>query len=90
MSLNRQQAQAVHDLYPQVTSTVGDTAYDADGNEVAYDLAAVEAEVQANAYKGLRAKEYPAIVDQLDTIFHDGLDAWKAQIQAVKDKYPKA
>jgi hypothetical protein len=42
------------------------------------------------AYKGLRAAEYPAIVDQLDTIFHDGLDAWKAQIQAVKDKYPKA
>jgi hypothetical protein len=77
-------------LYPQVVAIDNEIAYDANGNQVAYDLQAVEAEVQANAYKGLRAAEYPAIVDQLDTIFHDGLDAWKAQIQAVKDKYPKA
>jgi hypothetical protein len=81
---------AIYKLYPSVVRTVGDIAYDAEGNEVAYDLEAVDAEVQANAYKGLRAAEYPAIVDQLDTIYHDGLDAWKAQIQAVKDKYPKA
>jgi hypothetical protein len=82
--------EAVTKLYPQVISMLGNVAYDVDGNEVAYDLAAVEAEVQANAYKSLRAAEYPAIVDQLDTIYHDGLDAWKEQIQAVKDKYPKA
>jgi hypothetical protein len=82
--------EAIYKLYPNVVRTVGEQAFDAEGNEVAYDLAAVEAEVQANAYKGLRAAEYPAIVDQLDKIFHDGLDAWKAQIQAVKDKYPKA
>ena len=88
--ITQQQISAIYKLYPQVIRTVGDIAYDADGNEVAYDLAAVEVEVQANAYKGLRAAEYPAIVDQLDTIFHDGLDAWKEQIQAVKDKYPKA
>jgi len=81
---------AIYKLYPNVVRTVGDVAYDADGNEVAYDLQAVEAEVQANAYKGLRAAEYPSFADQLDTIFHDGLDAWKEQIQAVKDKYPKA
>lgn len=36
-----------------------------------------------------RSLEYPSLVDQLDTIFHNGLDAWKAQIQTVKDKYPK-
>jgi hypothetical protein len=90
MSLTIDQTNALYKLYPQVKSTIGNTAYDADGNEVAYDLVAVDAEIQANAYKGLRAAEYPAIVDQLDTIFHDGLDAWKAQIQAVKDKYPKA
>jgi hypothetical protein len=86
-------ATAISKLYPQVVRVVGKDnpiAYDVNGNEVTYDLAAVEAEVQANAYKGLRAAEYPAIVDQLDTIYHDGLDAWKAQIQAVKDKYPKA
>ena len=80
---------AIYKLYPQVVRTVGDVAYDADGNEVQYDKAAVEAYVQANAYKELRAKEYPSYADQFDTIFHEGLDAWKAQIQAVKNKYPK-
>ena len=40
-------------------------------------------------YKDLRAQAYPSIPDQLDTIFHTGLDGWKATIQATKDKYPK-
>ena len=40
-------------------------------------------------YKDLRAQAYPSIADQLDTIFHTGLDGWKEQIQATKDKYPK-
>jgi len=76
-------------LYPQVVTTRNDIAYDANGKEVQYDKAAVEAYAQSQAYKALRAAEYPPIADQLDTIFHDGLDAWKAQIQAVKTKYPK-
>jgi hypothetical protein len=80
---------AIYKLYPQVVRTLGDVAYDADGNEVAYDKAAVQAYVDANAYKDKRAAEYPSYADQFDTIFHEGLDAWKAQIQAVKDKYPK-
>ena len=40
-------------------------------------------------YKDLRAQAYPSIADQLDTIFHVGLDGWKETIQAVKTKYPK-
>jgi hypothetical protein len=80
---------AIYALYPQVVSTNGDIAYDADGNEVAYDKAAVQAYVDAHAYIAKRAAEYPSYADQFDTIFHEGLDAWKAQIQAVKDKYPK-
>ena len=40
-------------------------------------------------YSELRAAAYPPIVDQLDTIFHGGLDAWKAEIQYIKNKYPK-
>jgi len=80
---------AIINLYPQVTLIRGDVAYDADGNEVSYDKAAVEAYVKANEYKSLRAAAYPSFADQFDTIFHEGIDAWKAQIQAVKDKYPK-
>jgi hypothetical protein len=80
---------AIYKLYPSVVRTLGDIAYDIDGNEVAYDQAAVQAYIDANAYKGKRAAEYPSYADQFDTIFHEGIDAWKAQIQAVKDKYPK-
>ena len=36
-----------------------------------------------------RAKEYPSIADQLDKIYHSGIDAWKATIKITKDKYPK-
>ena len=39
----------IHKLYPNVVRTVGDVAYDADGNEVAYDLQAVTAQAQADA-----------------------------------------
>ena len=42
-----------------------------------------------NAYQRSRAVEYPSIVDQLDDIYHNGVDEWKKTIKAVKDKYPK-
>ena len=42
-------AQAIYKLYPNVIRTVGDAAYDADGNEVAYDLQAVTAQAEADA-----------------------------------------
>ena len=43
----------------------------------------------AKQYQRNRVKEYPSIVDQLDEIYHNGIDAWKATIKATKDKYPK-
>tara|TARA_B100000945_G_scaffold36731_1_gene24859 strand:- start:901 stop:1137 length:237 start_codon:yes stop_codon:yes gene_type:complete len=43
----------------------------------------------ANDYKFKRASEYPSVVDQLDLIYHSGIDAWKAKIKETKDKYPK-
>lgn len=39
-------------------------------------------------YMELRTKEYPSIPDQLDLIFHQGIEGWKIVIQAVKNKYP--
>ena len=42
-----------------------------------------------NDHKIARASAYPPIADQLDQIYHEGIDAWKADIKAVKDKYPK-
>ena len=43
----------------------------------------------AEEYARNRASEYPSIVDQLDEIYHNGIDAWKAKIKETKDKYPK-
>ena len=45
--------------------------------------------VGVTTYTEARAAEYPPIVDQLDKIYHSGIDAWKADIKAIKDKYPK-
>ena len=43
----------------------------------------------AKEYARKRAAEYPSIADQLDDIYHNGVDGWKATIKATKDKYPK-
>lgn len=80
---------AIYKLNPTVVTIRGDEAFDVDGNEVAYDKAAVQAYIDANAYKGKRAAEYPSIQDQFDLLYHGGFDAWKAAIDAVKTKYPK-
>ena len=58
-------------------------------SEINAEIARLQAEYDANEYQRDRAKEYPSIADQLDTLYHSGLDAWKAQIKTVKDKYPK-
>lgn len=81
---------AILKLYPTVIS-VDDTAgaFDANGNKVEIDLALVNAWVDPEAYKYQRAREYPSIADQLDTLYHGGYDAWKAEIEAIKNKYPK-
>jgi hypothetical protein len=46
-------------------------------------------EQKRNAYIYARQAAYPSISDQLDLLYHQGIDGWKAAIQAVKDKYPK-
>jgi hypothetical protein len=48
-----------------------------------------DAEAAATEYKWKREREYPEIVDQLDDIYHNGIDGWKATIKVTKDKYPK-
>ena len=78
-------------LYPNIEKIIGDTAYDKDGNEVVYDEALVQAEIDKVAYIERRQAEYPPIGDQLDALFHAGVfpPEMAAQIQAIKDKYPK-
>lgn len=81
---------AIYKLYPTVVM-IDDTAgaFDANGNKVEIDLALVNAWIDPEQYKYDRAKEYPSIVDQLDTLFHSGYDGWKAEIEAIKNRHPK-
>lgn len=46
-------------------------------------------DLENDSYKSKRRAEYPSIVDQLDDIYNNGIDAWKATIKTTKDKYPK-
>ena len=46
-------------------------------------------DLENDSYKSKRRVEYPSIEDQLDDIYHNGIDAWKATIKVIKDKYPK-
>jgi hypothetical protein len=80
---------AIYATHSSVVTIRGDIAYDKDGNVVSYNLATVQAYIDANEYKAKRAAEYPSFADQLDTIYHDGIDAWKEQINTIKEKYPK-
>ena len=54
-------------------------------------LAAMQAawDLENDSYKSQRKAEYPSIEDQLDDIYHNCIDAWKATIKTIKDKYPK-
>lgn len=84
---------AIYKLYPNVV-TIDDTtgAFDKDGNKVEIDLSLVDAWVDPEAYKELRAREYPPITDYIDGIVKGDNAQVQAYIDAclaVKNKYPK-
>ena len=89
--------QAIYKTHPNVVSILeSKDAYDAQGNVVELDMVVVDAELallkaeyDSKQYARDRAEAYPSTVDQLDDIYHNGVDGWKATIKAVKDKYPK-
>ena len=94
MSLDHE---AIRKAYPNAVVINDDTgAFKADGSQITLvqsdiDAARVtlDAEAAAIAYQGQRKAEYPAIEDQLDTIYHSGVAGWKTAIKTIKDKYPK-
>ena len=55
-------------------------------------LAALQAawDLENDSYRSKRRAEYPDYATQLDDIYHNGIDGWKATIKAIKDKYPKS
>lgn len=47
------------------------------------------ADYNSKEYQRKRVTEYPSIEDQLDDLYHNGIDGWKSTIKTIKDKYPK-
>lgn len=57
--------------------------------EIDAEIKRLQDQYDANEYQRSRALEYPSIPDQLDEIYHNGVDSWKAIIKQTKNKYPK-
>ena len=85
---------AIRAIHNNAVTINGDTkesivALDSSGNNVTINWTNVEAWTDPNEYQYKRAAEYPSVVDQLDDLYHNGIDGWKATIKAVKDKHSK-
>lgn len=99
LTYNMETDDAIRAAYPSVRTVSSKNnvvkAYEDDGTEVSLDETTVnnkKVELQTaydNDYKRKRAAEYPTTREQLDLIYHSGVDAWKAKIKETKDKYPK-
>jgi hypothetical protein len=75
--------------HPHITRMIDDICYDKDNNVVEVNESVVQAYIAVNDYVEQRRAAYPSVVDQLDTLYHGGYDAWKATIKQVKDDIPK-
>lgn len=57
--------------------------------EIQAKIVELQAEYEANQYQRDRAVAYPSYADQLDMLYHQGIEGWKAEIKKVKDAHPK-
>jgi excinuclease UvrABC helicase subunit UvrB len=93
---------ALHSLVPNLEFIISNDSYDditfvnipEDKNipskeEVELEIKRLKEEYDNLEYQRLRKKEYPSIEDQLDMIYHKGIEGWKLEIDKVKNKYPK-
>jgi hypothetical protein len=83
---------AIFVVNSQIKVIRGDEAFDAEGNAVVYDEAAVQAYMDSKAYIAKRQAEYPSFIDYLDGVVKGDqaqIDKYIADCNAVKAKYPK-
>ena len=93
---NRIKSRALEELIPGKWILDGDNVIILDDDitfdhaEFAQKCAEVEYKEELEEYRQARSSAYPSSGEQFDKIFHEGVDAWKADIQAIKDAHPKA
>ena len=89
---------AIRNTHPTVTRINAERdAWDIDGNvvvldesKIATEMTRLQAEWDSKKYQRDRKLKYPSMPDQLDYIFHHGVEKWKEDmIIPVKNKYPK-
>ena len=90
---------AILAINPDAEATVTDNDYDKiiwttgttpiSKSDLQAKVAELQIEYDNNKYQRDRAVEYPSVVDQLDDLYHNGIDGWKATIKITKDKFPK-
>ena len=83
--------EAIYALYPNVIRTVGEEAFDVDGNAVEYDRNAVEHHARLSEAKQARAAAYAAEADPLFFKAQRGeasMDDWTAAVEAIRARYP--
>tara|TARA_Y100000592_G_scaffold68928_1_gene107136 strand:- start:139 stop:417 length:279 start_codon:yes stop_codon:yes gene_type:complete len=75
-------------IYRAIVSRFGQSDYDNETKRKKH-MATLKSEWETLKYKRERQEAYPSIADQLDDLYHNGIDGWKTSIKKVKDKYPK-
>ena len=88
---------AIKNIYPDTrmingesdVRDINDLAIEIDEDLIQQELVKLQAEYDAQEYARNRQAEYPALAEQVDEIYHNGIDSWKAIIKVTKDKYPK-
>jgi len=87
VSMFEDEAKTIH--LGESTYIAGNDAYNDPEGEFIKMMEAPPPQKHVWNYQDDRRNAYPSIADQLDTLYHQGFDAWKAQIKEVKDNYPK-
>ena len=80
--------EAITSISAYSTITDDHATLKAANDTAASDVAATQTALEAT-YAWKRGNEYPEVLDQLDDIYHNGIDAWKGTSKVTKDKYPK-
>ena len=75
-------------VWREIVSRFGQSEYN-DETKRKKHMATLKSEWENKKYQRNRAEAYPSIEDQLDDLYHNGIDGWKSTIKAIKDKYPK-
>ena len=90
--------EAIRRIDPTVSATVKNDEYDTiewikggpiPKEQIDAEIVKLKAEWESKQYQRERAESYPSWQEQMDLLYHGGVDALKAELKKTKDKFPK-